>query len=353
MVEEKEKKFKGINLVTMRMSAHSGHSGYDRLADYMNAGQIAPPEMLSFSDRLIGRCFRRLIENSGSIWYHRSEFLSEIKAAKQWLKSNQVVFHYVYGENSYRYMGKLKNLRPENRIVCTFHTPPEKFQAVVKNTEPLKSIDAVIVMAESQIDFFVGLLGHNNVWFVPHGIDVEFFRPAPEFKSINGALNCLFVGSHLRDFDTLKKVVEISEGDGHNVIFHILINQEKTLRFKNFNNVRLYSKVSEQELLKLYQSADLLVLPLIDCTANNSILEAIACGLPVVTTDLPGTRNYLTDDCALFVPPGDAACMVDAICRMKDIGYRQWLSDNCRQHAQRFDWRVIADQLMGCYSRLW
>ena len=343
---------RGVNLISMRMRGHSGHSGYDRLADYLLAKHITPPPRFSLMDRLIARCFKVLIDRSGSIWYHRSQFLCEIKAARQWMLSKQEIFHFIYGENSYQYLAKLKKIKPGNRIVCTYHTPPDKFKTIVKNTSVLHDIDAAIVVSSFQKDFFINLLGHHNVWFVPHGIDLDYFRPASKIKSDTGILNCLFVGSHLRDIEAFKQVVEILEHNDQHVMFHIVSKPENTLPFKKYSNVRLYSKISDQELLNLYQSADLLTLPLIDSTANNTILEAMACGLPIITTDLPGTRDYLSDDCALFVSPGDAVGMVENIQQLKDNRYRQKLSVNSRQHARQFDWNIIADTLMNCYRQI-
>ena len=349
---KKNNTIRGVNLISMRMKGHSIHSGYDRLADYMQAKHIAPPERFSFTDRLIARCFRCLIEKAGSTWYHRSQFLCEIQAARQWMLSKQEVFHFIYGENSYQYLAKLKKIKHGHRIVCTYHTPPEKFKTIVQNTSALHDIDAAIVVSRFQKDYFIDVLGHNNVWFVPHGIDLDFFRPAPRTQPEDGLLNCLFVGSHLRDIETFKQVVDILEHKDQTVLFHILTNTENTLQFQKNTNVRLYSKISDQELLNLYQTADLLTLPLIDSTANNSILEAMACGLPIITTDLPGTRDYLSDDCALFVSPGDAAGMIGNIQQLKDKKYRQQLSEKSRQHAQSFGWNIVADTLMACYRQI-
>ena len=350
---KKDRTIRDVTLITMRMKGHSGHSGYDRLADYMAAEQIALPQRFSFTDRLISRCFKGVIGKAGSAWYHRANFLSEIQAARKWVTGSRQIFHFIYGENSYWYLAKLKKMIPGNRIVCTYHTPPDRFQAIVKEAKPLRDLDGIIVVSNFQKDFFVDWLGHNNVWFVPHGIDVDFFKPAPEARFGNHRLNCLFVGSHLRDVTTFRQVVQILAQKDPAVQFHILSSPANTNQFNGCANVQLYSKISELELLKLYQSSDLLTLPLIDSTANNSILEALACGLPIVTTDLPGTRDYLSDDCALFVPPGDAGAMADAVLKLKDDRYRQKLSENSREQALRFDWRVIADQLMDCYSRLW
>jgi glycosyltransferase involved in cell wall biosynthesis len=50
----------------------------------------------------------------------------------------------------------------------------------------------------------------------------------------------------------------------------------------------------------LYNDSRLLFLPLIDATANNSLLEASACGVPVITSDLPAVREYTDDSFAYY-----------------------------------------------------
>lgn len=348
----KENHLKGINLVTIRMKGHSGHSGYDRLADYMKAKQIAPPQKLSITDRLISRCFRELINRSGSIWYHRQHFLCEIKAAKQWMRSCNEIFHFIYGENSYQYLAKLKKIKPGNKIICTFHVPPEKFKVTVKDHRALLDIDGVIVVSSFQKDFFISLLGHQNVWFVPHGIDTDFFRPPATKPSENGKLNCIFIGNHLRDFKTLKKVIEQINHQNQNVFFHIISKPENLIQFKKYTNTQLHSNLSDHQLLDLYQKADLMTLPLIDSTANNSLLEGMACGLPIITTDLPATHDYLTNDCALFVSPGNAQGFVENILKLKHPEYRQKMGENSRRHSHDFDWRKITKTLIACYNQL-
>jgi glycosyltransferase involved in cell wall biosynthesis len=47
----------------------------------------------------------------------------------------------------------------------------------------------------------------------------------------------------------------------------------------------------------------------------NALLEALACGVPVVATDVPGMAEAAADN-ALLVPPNQPAALADAICRL-------------------------------------
>jgi glycosyltransferase involved in cell wall biosynthesis len=74
-----------------------------------------------------------------------------------------------------------------------------------------------------------------------------------------------------------------------------------------------------------------------------SVLEAMACGLCVVSTNVGGLP-YLLDDgtTALLVPPGDAAAMADAVRRLLgDPELARRLSRNGRAMAETFAWGVI------------
>ena len=71
-----------------------------------------------------------------------------------------------------------------------------------------------------------------------------------------------------------------------------------------------HAGLTDDELLALYQRSSLLLLPLLDATANNAILEAMACGLPIVTTDLPGLGTYVDPSFADLLTAGDVEAAV-------------------------------------------
>ena len=68
-------------------------------------------------------------------------------------------------------------------------------------------------------------------------------------------------------------------------------------------------RVSNEELSRYYQSADVFVLPSIDKSEayGMTLLEAMAHGLPVVASNLPGVRSLVGEDRGLLVEPGDSS----------------------------------------------
>ena len=110
-------------------------------------------------------------------------------------------------------------------------------------------------------------------------------------------------------------------------------------------------RVDDDALLREYQSADLFLLPLTDCTANNSLLEAMACGLPLVATDVGGVRDYASVDCAALVPPRDGQAMAEAVLALcRDDGRREAMGRAARGRALELDWDRVAGRLVDVYE---
>jgi glycosyltransferase involved in cell wall biosynthesis len=272
------------------------------------------------------------------------------------------IYHVLYGENHFRYLPKLTSLR-KHKVVCTFHATPDEFKRMMQSTEHLKTIDAAIVVSNIQRPLFDSILGSEKVFFIPLGVDVEYFVP-PHSGKKDSTKVCLCVGHHHRDFSTLCKVAAILKNWDPEVRF-IVINkvfsayltpeQQEFYKksFAELGNVELLESVADEELLRFYQTSDLMVLPLLDTTANIALLEALSCGLPVVTTDIGGVRDYVDPDIAAFVPPQNAEIMADQIMRLlqNPLG-REKLSHASRKKAMSFDWKVVAEQVRQLYNQI-
>jgi glycosyltransferase involved in cell wall biosynthesis len=77
-----------------------------------------------------------------------------------------------------------------------------------------------------------------------------------------------------------------------------------------------------------------------------SVMEAMACGLCIVSTDVGGIPYLLASETdALLVPPDDVAAMALAVRRiLEQPALAERLSLNARRNAVRFDWEAITPQ---------
>lgn len=85
-----------------------------------------------------------------------------------------------------------------------------------------------------------------------------------------------------------------------------------------------------------------------------SVLEAMACGLCVVTTNVGGLPDLLEDGVdALLVPPDDSQAMANAIRRLlTEPALAEKLSVNARRKVEGFDWSVILPQWERLFTEL-
>ena len=152
--------------------------------------------------------------------------------------------------------------------------------------------------------------------------DCNFFRPADEPVDNEPALvaGC---GVEQRDYATMAAALEGLPVEA--TVCFVSPNRTAKTRFTMPDPVPAnidFRHLEFLELRRLYQEADLLVLPLLEnrySAGLTTLFEAIACGAPVVVTESPGTIQTLIDDeLVLGVPVGDSTAMRAAIRQILD-----------------------------------
>jgi len=336
-----------INFITFKMPQHAGHSGYAQLTRYIDGRKFDIEEPPWISKIIPSFLKKRFVSRSGLAWYGAPQFVMECNIILRMLKEKNKIFHFIYGENSFRYCGGFGRFRGHKRI-ATYHLPPELFGQYVRYTGHLSRLDAIICVASYQVDFFARFVPKDRVVFIPHGIDTDFFKSS-DSKAKTERL-CLFVGHMSRDFEVMREVARIVGSKDKRVKFLVVTRKEHFDYFRGIENVILKTGLNDEELLRSYQQATLLILPMRYCTANNSILEAMACGLPIITTDIGGIRDYLDDNCSLLLPPGKACLMADKVLELLNSKTRlEELSYRARKKALEFSWPNITGRIEKFY----
>ncbi|MDO8435548.1 MAG: glycosyltransferase family 4 protein [bacterium] len=94
-------------------------------------------------------------------------------------------------------------------------------------------------------------------------------------------------------------------------------DRRKEYEAKASSGVRFVGSVSDEQLVKLYELMDVLVLPSTDRSEafGMVIAEAMACGVPAIVSDLPGVRGVIGpgDTCGVRVPAGDVNALARAL----------------------------------------
>jgi glycosyltransferase involved in cell wall biosynthesis len=105
----------------------------------------------------------------------------------------------------------------------------------------------------------------------------------------------------------------------------------------------------------LFRSVDAVVLPSYREGLPKGLIEAAACGLPLVTTDVPGCREVVTHGVdGLLVPVRDAGALAAAIARLQDSrALRASLGQAARARAlAEYDERIVIQRTLAVYEEL-
>ena len=328
--------------IATRMKHHSLHSGYDRLSDYIpcekfNPGLVAK-SMGLIPDRVLGLLLRK------SNLYLVPELKREIELQIRTLFRSESIFHFLYGENDFRRFYP----QGKNKLFVTYHFPPEKYNQYFTKLPNLKSVNAIIVVGSNQVDYFTRWAPKEKILFIPHGIDTEYYMPGENEVRDH---KILFVGTHLRDFNVLKEVIERIEKLSVDLSFTIITFKENWKIFRGLKQIELLADVTEDQLLQCYQRHALLFLPLVGGTANNTLLEAAASGLPIITTDVGAVRDYFDDESAILLHSKQIDAALSTIMDLlNDARKRKELATKARRKMLSYDWKVVAGAMEKVYE---
>ncbi len=116
--------------------------------------------------------------------------------------------------------------------------------------------------------------------------------------------------------------------------------------------VRFLGHVSPEDLLGLYNAAQVLVHPAFYEGFGLTPLEAMACGTPVIVSN-SSSLPEVVGDAALLVEPTDVDGLAVAIWRvLSDTALREQMVKKGLQRARSFSWQKTAQETLEIYRRL-
>lgn len=286
----------------------------------------------------------------GMAWYKLSDLAAEMRAIPACMTGGLDVVHYLDAEHTAHYLpGWLKRARwPRVKTVGTFHQPPELLPDLV-NRDIVSQLDLVLVVSPSQEAFFRAVMPAERVRTLLHGVDADFFRPGGARRP-GARFMCITAGHWMRDWNAVRAVVETLAAEP-DIEFHIVTNRDTGL--SGLGNVTQHVDVDDEALRRLYQQADALFLPLVNATANNSLLEGMACGLPVISTEMTSVRAYTGEGPAILVEGNDPGRLARALLELRgDVARRERMAQASRARAEALAWPRIAPQWERTYAAL-
>ena len=219
------------------------------------------------------------------------------------------------------------------------------------------------------------------IQYIPNGLDISRFEAPSDLSATRNLWNLpsqkpllLTVGRYhpKKGYTIIPKVARLLKEKGKEFIWLIvgkhteqlndLIVQEGVTDVLKTHgeigippsaaNARL--SLPDDKLIHLYQIADIFVFPSRMETFGRVLIEAMAAGLPVVTTDAPGCRDVVRHgETGLLSDPDDVISFAHHIqSLMEDDALRKRLVGSGRLHVKQYDWNCVVDRYEQLYRSL-
>jgi glycosyltransferase involved in cell wall biosynthesis len=198
------------------------------------------------------------------------------------------------------------------------------------------------------------------VQVIPNGVDTRFFIPG-RLKPVRNesTLRILFVGRFRQQKNLPFLFRQVAHLPPATFELHLVGDGPEKQRLEGLarklgiaSAVTWHGWISPGALPQIYQSADCLVNPSLYEGMSNVVLEAMACGVPVIASRVPGNDELVLDgDTGFLFDLREPAALVSALAELHDAGLRRRMGTSARNRAANFcSWNNVARQYVELFS---
>jgi phosphatidylinositol alpha-mannosyltransferase len=238
-------------------------------------------------------------------------------------------------------------LSPKAAHVATFHMYAEAESAVSRMARGLPAAAD-----------FAAPLWRRPLPIIPNGVPTGIFSPPDNDAGPDhgGPLRLLFVGNwrdHRKGLPVLLEAFQLVRAQGIEATLDVIGEGKPNEAQRGIRGVTFLGVIgSEAVLADHYRRSDVFVAP---ATGQESfgivLIEAMACGRPVVCSDIRGYRDVVDPEGAELVPAGDAVALARVIADLANAPARRAaMGARNRLRAEAFDWGRLALGVRKVYA---
>lgn len=259
---------------------------------------------------------------------------------------------YVFTSNDF----KARALRPVVRALMRLALGGRNTRLILQNPDDVALFDRAGLVQRQQIRLIPG-----------SGVDCRRFLPRGEsaLRAPDGMMRVVLPARLLWDKGIAEYIdaARILQGEGRSIRLYLAGEPDlgnpaavPEAIISDWVAEGLVTRLGHvDDMPSLLQSMDVVVLPSYREGLPKGLIEAAACGLPLVTTDVPGCREVVTDGVdGLLVPVRDGKALARAIARLHDdpaLCYRLGAAARAKALAE-FDERIVIQKTLAVYDEL-
>jgi glycosyltransferase involved in cell wall biosynthesis len=302
--------------------------------------------------------------------------------ARRWLRANGRAFDVVHDNQclGYGFLGVAKFLP----VLATVHHPitVDRRLELAGTRNPwrqltkrrwysflrmqkrvLRKLPRLVTVSQTSRRDIIGQFGvdPDRIDVVPVGVDQDIFRPRPEIATVPGRLLAVISSDvALKGLAFLLEALaklRIEAPHAHLVVIGRMRPEDPArrhvARFGLEDAVTFTGNISYDEMIRLYGTAEIAVVPSLYEGFSLPAIQAMACGLPLVCTSAGAIPEVAgrDGDTALLVPPGDAGALAVGVKRvLDDPDLRARLGAAARERVlDNFTWAAMAKGTVDQY----
>jgi len=183
-----------------------------------------------------------------------------------------------------------------------------------------------------------------------HGVDTSLFKPANQ-RVLKDKKYLLHISQYQpkKNVDRIVKAYKKLHNPKPNLVL-IVPGYKKNIRDKNI--ILIKNPKQSEELVKFYQEAAFFIFPSLHETFGMPILEAMACGCPVITSNITGCAE-IAGNAALLVGPYSVEQIAEAMQRLiEDFQLRRKLYERGMEKIKQFTWDNSAAEHLKIFKEV-